>query len=198
MVSLLTKVPVEDTLQLLTQHFNNQTLILIRQVLTTTYFLYSGSFYNQREGIAMGLPLAPVIGSFYVGFFELQAISLAAKKPAHWYRHMDNTFVLWTYGKEELQEFLQHLSGIHPNIKFTVEVKKCNALSFLDIVVRRRPDGLLGYTPDYVDVVRHLRTAATNGPIVHPSCYVCVESHVGDDAGWGKLLTRPAETSGSK
>jgi hypothetical protein len=45
---------------------------------------------------------------------------------------------------------------------------------------------------DYVDGVRRLRTAATNGPIFHPlMLYVSVESHGGDDAGWGKLLTRP-------
>jgi hypothetical protein len=37
-VSLFTKVPVEDMLQLLSQHFNNQTTGLITQVLTT-YFL---------------------------------------------------------------------------------------------------------------------------------------------------------------
>jgi hypothetical protein len=55
-VSLFTKVPLEDTLQVLSQHLHKQTLSLIRHVLTTTYFLYEGSFYDQKDGVAMGSP----------------------------------------------------------------------------------------------------------------------------------------------
>jgi hypothetical protein len=80
----------------------------------------------------MGSPLAPVIANFYMEFFEQQAIHLAAKKPAHWYRYVDDTFVVWTHGKEELHGFLQHLNTIHSNIKFTMEVEKNNTLPFLD------------------------------------------------------------------
>jgi membrane-bound inhibitor of C-type lysozyme len=52
--------------------------------------------------------LAPVTASFYTEFFEQHVISLAAKKPADGYRYMDDTFTVWTHGKEELQSFLQH------------------------------------------------------------------------------------------
>jgi hypothetical protein len=64
-----------------------------------------------------------------------------AKKPAHWYRYVDDTFVVWTHGQEELHRFLQHLNTIHSNIKFTMEVEKNNTLPFLDVLVTRRPDG---------------------------------------------------------
>jgi hypothetical protein len=47
----------------------------------------------------MGSTLAPVIANFSMSF-EQQAISLVAKKPAHWFRYMDDTF--WTHGKDEL------------------------------------------------------------------------------------------------
>jgi hypothetical protein len=55
-VSLFTKVPLEDTLEVLSQHLHKQTLSLIRHVLTTTYFLYEGSFYDQKDRVAMGSP----------------------------------------------------------------------------------------------------------------------------------------------
>jgi hypothetical protein len=71
---------------------------------------------------------APEIANFYMKFFEWQAISQAAKKLAHWYRYRDDTFVVWTHGKEELQGFLRHLNNIHSNIKFTMEVEQ-NTLS---------------------------------------------------------------------
>jgi hypothetical protein len=68
--SLLTKVPLEDTLQLLSEHVHNYTIALIRQVLTTAYFLYDGTFYDQSDSVAMGSPLAPVIANFYMEHFE--------------------------------------------------------------------------------------------------------------------------------
>jgi hypothetical protein len=61
-VLLFTKVPLDDTIQLLSAKFNKQTVDLFRHVMTTTYFLYDGSFYNQ-DGVAMGSHLAPVVAS---------------------------------------------------------------------------------------------------------------------------------------
>jgi hypothetical protein len=145
-VSLFTKVPTDDTLQLLLQLFHDRTTSLFRYVLTTTYFLYYGAFYDQMDGVSMGLPLAPVIANFYMEHFEQLAVSLAHKKPAYWYRYVDDTFVVWPHGKEELQEFLKHLNNIHPNIKFTMEVEENRCLPFLNVLISRRPDGSLGHT----------------------------------------------------
>jgi hypothetical protein len=109
-VSLVTKVLLEDTLQLLSQHLHKQTVSLIRHVLTTTYSLHEDSFYDQKDGVVMGSPLAPVVANLYMEHFERQALSLVIKKPTHWYRSVDDTFVVWPHGKDELQEFLKHLN----------------------------------------------------------------------------------------
>jgi hypothetical protein len=74
------------------------------------------------------------------------ALSLAIKKPTHWYRYVDDTFVVWPHGKDELQELLKHLNNIHPNIKCTMEVEQNKTLPFSDVLVSRRPDGSLGYS----------------------------------------------------
>jgi hypothetical protein len=99
-------------------------------VLTTTYFMYDGAFYDQNDVVAMGSPLAPVIASYYMEHFEQQAISRAPRKPIHWYRYVDDTFVVWPHGEEELREFLDHLNSIHHNIKFTMEVGKKTVVAF--------------------------------------------------------------------
>jgi retron-type reverse transcriptase len=93
-VSLFTRVPLEDTLLLLQQHFHDQTISLFKQVLTTTYFLYDSAFYDQTDGVAMGSPLAPVIANYYMEYFEQQAINKEPIKPTHWYRYVDDTFVV--------------------------------------------------------------------------------------------------------
>jgi hypothetical protein len=99
-VSLFTKVPLDDTLPLLSRQFHKQTAYLIRHVLTTTYFLSDGSFYDQKDGVAMGSSLAPVVANYYMEHFEQRAISSAMKKPASWFRIVDDTFLVWPHGKD--------------------------------------------------------------------------------------------------
>jgi hypothetical protein len=56
--------------------------------------------------------------------FEKQAISSAGKKQTRWYRYVDDTFVVWPHGKDELHTFLKHLNSIHQKIAFTMKVEK--------------------------------------------------------------------------
>jgi hypothetical protein len=82
-----------------------------------TYFLYIASC-DQRKCCHQS-PLAPVIVNLDM---EQQAISLVANKPAYGYRYINNRFVAWTYRKEQLQSFLQHLNSIHSNIQSPMEM----------------------------------------------------------------------------
>jgi hypothetical protein len=135
---------------------------LIKLVLTSTYFLYNGSFYEQKDGVTMGSPLALVIANFYMENFEKQAISSAAKKPTRWYRYVDDTFVVWPHGRDELQRFLKHLNSIHQNIAFTMEVEQQGTLPFLDVLVKRGPNGSLGHSvyrkPMHTDLYLHAKS----------------------------------------
>jgi hypothetical protein len=63
-VSLFTKFPLDDIIQLLSAKFYKQIVDLFRHVLTTNYFLYGSFFYYQKNGVAMGSPLSPVITKF--------------------------------------------------------------------------------------------------------------------------------------
>jgi hypothetical protein len=92
---LFTRVPPDDTPP--PGQFNKQTVDLIRHVLTTMYFLYDDSFYDQKDGVMVGSPLPSVIANFYMEHFEQQAISSAIKKPARWYRYMDDAFMVWPH-----------------------------------------------------------------------------------------------------
>jgi hypothetical protein len=50
-LSLFTKVSLEDTPWLLIQHFHDWTISLFKQVLTTTYFLY-GTFSTTKQMVS--------------------------------------------------------------------------------------------------------------------------------------------------
>jgi len=144
-VSLFTKVPVEESLTLLSQHFNNEILALYKHVQTSTYFCIDGQFYEQIDGVAMGSPFSPVIANFYMEDFEMKAKEKATHKPACWYGYVDDTFVIWPHGQEKLMDFLNHLNGIHNNIQFTMEIEEESHLPFLDIDIYRKMEGSLGH-----------------------------------------------------
>jgi hypothetical protein len=48
-VSLFTKVPVEDSLTLLGHHFTDDILALFKLVLTSIYFCVNGQYYEQTD-----------------------------------------------------------------------------------------------------------------------------------------------------
>jgi len=98
-VSLFTKAPVEDSLTLLSQHYNKDILALYKHVLTSTYFCVDGQIYEQTDGVAMSSPLSPVIANFYMENFEMKAIKQTTLKPACCYRYVDDSFVIWPHGK---------------------------------------------------------------------------------------------------
>jgi hypothetical protein len=84
-----------------------------------------------------------IIANFYMEHFEQQALSMAIKKPAKWYRYVGDTYMVWPHKKDELHEFLKHLNNIYLNVTFTMETEQDKTLPFL---VRRRPDGSLGHS----------------------------------------------------
>ena len=144
-ISLFTNVPVLDSLQLLSQHFDKDILSLFKHTLTSTCFCFKGVYYEQTDGVAMGSPPSPVIANFYVEEFERKALERAPLKPTCWYRYVDDTFVIWPHGQDKLQDFLNHLNSLHNKIQFTIETEKDGHLPFLDIDIYRRTDGTLGH-----------------------------------------------------
>jgi hypothetical protein len=131
-------------LRLLSRHFDGAILRLFRHVLTSSFFSFNGQFYEQTDGVAMGSPLSHVIANYFMEYFEEMALESATYKPLCWFRYVDDTFVIWPHGPGKLAEFLDHLNGLHENIKFTMETEKDSHLPFLDIDIYRKPQISLG------------------------------------------------------
>lgn len=155
MVSLFTKVPIDEAMQVVTQKLQEDSTLggrtaipagtlceLIRLCLTSTYFQLGECFYEQREGAAMGSPLSPVIANLYMEHFERLAVDTSPLQPKLWLRYVDDTFVVWPHGQDALHAFLQHLNGVRDSIQFTMEAESNKEISFLDVLVRRSDKGL--------------------------------------------------------
>jgi hypothetical protein len=164
--SLFTMVPINETLTLLREHFTSEILELFRHCLSSSYFLWNGTFYEQKDGVAMGGPLSPVVANFFMEWFEKTALERALKKPMHWFRYVDDTFVVWQHGLDSLHEFLNHLNSLHPRIKFTMELESNGKLPFLDVLVTKKESGSLGHSvyrkPTHTD--RYLNATSNHHP----------------------------------
>jgi hypothetical protein len=56
-----------------------------------------------------------------------------------------DTFVIWPHGQEKLEDFLNHLNGLHNKIQFTMEKEQEGHLPFQEIDIYRKTDGSLGH-----------------------------------------------------
>ena len=104
-VSLFTRVPVNESLNYISEIFTKDLVDIFRACLSTSYFMWDGDFYEQIDGVAMGSPLSPVIANFYMERFEQLILESASLKPKVWLRYVDDTFVVWNHSEEELRFF---------------------------------------------------------------------------------------------
>ena len=61
----------------------------------------------------------------------------AYQNPFVWWRYIDDIFMIWTEGEDNLKTFINYLNSIHPTIKFTHEYSNSSnqSLPFLDVQV---------------------------------------------------------------
>ena len=149
-VSLFTEVQIVSALKTVEFRLRNDSTLedrtqipvekfveLIELCLRSTYFEFQGEFYEQIDGAAMGSPLSPIIANLFMEDLENSALTSALLKPNLWIRYVDDTFVVWSHGVDNLHHFHGHLNQQSPSIKFTREDEKQNRIAFLDVLVTR-------------------------------------------------------------
>ena len=147
--SLFTNIPLRETIDIcldaLFRHSDSVmgfTRPLLKKLLElsvlNSFFMFDGSFYQQIEGLGMGLPLGPTFANIFMCFYEKVWLSDCPPhfKPIFYRRYIDDTFLLFR-DKSHLPEFLNYLNAKHPNIKFTFECENNGTLSFLDTKISR-------------------------------------------------------------
>ena len=80
-------------------------------------------------------------------------LSNSLLKPLLWWRYIDDIFMMWKHGQEELQKFLETLNCYRPTTKFTVEYFKAK-MHFRDVDVMKKGNQLV--TDLYVKPTKYI------------------------------------------
>ncbi|CAK1591283.1 unnamed protein product [Parnassius mnemosyne] len=147
--SLFTCLPVEDCISIVTSKLEENNMpaeyaVLLRHCLTSGYLLWKEQFYKQVHGFAMGSPVSPIVADIFMEDFEEKALLTAPVTPSFYKRYVDDTFTILP--SDKVTAFLEHLNSINSKIQFTMELEANNSLAFLDVLVIRNPDNIIGHT----------------------------------------------------
>ena len=100
--SLFTNVPLDETIKICLDKLSScpDSPAIPRSVLKKlqefsikeSYFSFDCQYYNQIDGVAMGLRLGPVLANIFMCDFEKKRLINSSKSyPKIWYRYVDYT-----------------------------------------------------------------------------------------------------------
>ena len=107
---------------------------LAELVLRNNYFEFNDKFKKQKEGTATGTKFAPPYAIIFMAALEEEILESLIKKPWLWWRYIDDIFMIWHHGENELKQFIDKLNKFHPTIKFTCDYSR-ERVHFLDVQV---------------------------------------------------------------
>ena len=146
--ALFTNVPLSETIDILvdkafTNDWFNQTydlnlekeeLTQLLEVATTNQlFQFDGQLYEQTDGVAMGSPLGPLMANVFICHLE-DKLARDGMVPSLYKRYVDDTLARMP-NTNAAADFLATLNGLHPSLKFTMELPSENMIPFIGIQI---------------------------------------------------------------
>ena len=146
--SLFTNVPVDETIELLTtKAFENDwfnkthnlslTRAGLKQLLEIAaknqLFQFNGHLYEQKDGVAMGSPLGPLMANSFLCNIE-ETLEHNNRLPSFYKRYVDDTLAI-ANNIDAAESFLRVLNDTHPSLEFTMETAVDDSLPFLGMRV---------------------------------------------------------------
>ena len=141
------------------QHFVSMSRTVFKQsldwCLRDNTFSFDGKWYIQIDGIAMGLPLAPILTDIFMNhvlennilcsrdnnnsFLDIifaGTVNFPQFKLKLFMRYVDDTLVAFE-NKTDATKFLGYLNSLHNNLEFTMEQENNDVIPFLDLLIIR-------------------------------------------------------------
>ena len=119
----ISKIPTKDLVKMAEFELNNNV------------FEFNSKAYQQKSGTAIRTKFVPPYACIYMDEVEQKFLESQSKELLIWLRCIDDIFLIWTHGEQELERFLKELNNFNPNLSFTHETRK-NCIPFLHLKVK--------------------------------------------------------------
>ncbi|XP_068671223.1 uncharacterized protein [Montipora foliosa] len=144
--ALFTNVPFSETIDILVDkaftndwfnqrydlNLEKEELTQLLEVATTNQlFQFDGQLYEQTDGVAMGLPLGPLMANVFMCHLE-DKLARDGMVPSLYKRYVDDTLARMP-NTDAAADFLATLNGLHLSLKFTMELLSENTIPFIGI-----------------------------------------------------------------
>ena len=150
--SLFTNVPLKETVNYICDYIENsdrsiglpvvQLKKLILMCTENVQFRFNNEIYRQKDGVAMGSPLGPLLADVFISKLETKVLHPLIEKFSLYCRYMDDIFVIASVNISP-DEVLNQFNAAHTSVNLTSELETDGKLNFLDVNVVKTPDGTL-------------------------------------------------------
>jgi len=146
--ALFTNVPLSEVINILVDkaltndwfnqtyslNFGKEELAQLLEVTTTNQlFQFDGQLYEQIDDVAMGSPLGPLMANVFMCHLE-ERLARDGMVPSLYKRYVDDTLARMP-NIDAAANFLTTLNGLHPSLKFKMELPVDNMISFIGIEI---------------------------------------------------------------
>jgi hypothetical protein len=114
-------------------------------ILKYNVFKFMDQLYIQTKGTAMGTPVAPQYANIFLDNIEKRFLNefyeSHGTKPLVWWRYLDDIFMIWTEGEDQLSKFIEALQNftktknMSTSLQFEVNMSR-EEVTFLDTTIR--------------------------------------------------------------
>ena len=151
-VSLFTNVPLLETIDFICDFICESQMTfpipltdfkeLLLRCTFNVQFLFNGTIYRQRDGVAMGSPLGPILADIFVSKLESDVLKPVIDRVTFYKRYVDDIFIIHD-ANICMEDLVSHFNTAHSSIKFNGDMEANNQLHFLDVQLTRRSDGTI-------------------------------------------------------
>ncbi|XP_073481353.1 uncharacterized protein [Aquarana catesbeiana] len=135
----------------------------LRMAMGYNFFWHNHKYYRQIKGVGMGNKYAPSVANIFLSKWEEEDIYGRCWPHLLLYkRYIDDILIIWKGSREQLEEFIQFISGNKYGVKFTATVHQ-QKINFLDLEIYKNGNKLGTRT--------HFKETDRNGYIPMGSCH---------------------------
>ena len=117
-------------------------VVLLLKCTFNVQFLFDGVLYRQKDGVAMGSPLGPLLADIFLAIIENGKLKDTISDLTRYHRYVDDVFCI-ADDNLNLDALLNQFNQAHQSLNFTLEKEVDDQLDFLDVTLIRRTNGTL-------------------------------------------------------